>query len=279
MSSRLPIILVLLLIASHSHRRQVAAIDHRDVDQAGHHQVAAADPPSNAAADPGLFGYPEGTVLENGPIRYALDGLTGTARWTMHTVSVDSLRGDAKRRDNFHPDPQIPAEWRATLADYKRNHRDRGHLSPSDDFGHQADRDATFALSNMVPWDPDCNQNVWGKRVEPAVRAMAQPGLLLYVATVPIHTDQADTEHHKIAIETIGPHQLAVPKAVAKAVLVARGTEPLGMRGWIAPNQPIDHDAAEESLRVPVAAIQSRSRLNLYPKLERDVADRLENSR
>lgn len=277
MSNRLPIVLVLLFIAARIHHHQAAAIDHRATDHAPAGSSAPPDPPSNAAADPGLFGYPEGTVLENGPIRYALDGLTGTARWTMHTISVDSLRGDAKRRDNFHPDPRIPAEWRATDKDYRGQPYQRGHLVPSKDFGNQADRDATFAFSNMVPEAQDFNEFFLGKRLEPAVRAMAQPGLMLYVATVTIHVDQADVENRNIVIKTIGPHRLAVPKAIAKAVLVARDTEAMGTRGWLAPNQPITHDTEEEAFRVPVVTIEKLARLNLFPKLEKDVADRLES--
>ncbi|MDH6157861.1 MULTISPECIES: DNA/RNA non-specific endonuclease [unclassified Janthinobacterium] len=84
---------------------------------------------------------------------------------------------DAKgevRTNDFFADPRIPANGRAELNDYRSQQPavDRGHMAPAADSPDQMAMSQSFALSNMVPQDPNSNRKNWNK-VEQDTRKFA----------------------------------------------------------------------------------------------------------
>lgn len=73
------------------------------------------------------------------------------------------------RVDAFHADDRVPADFRAELRDYKGAPYDRGHMSPAGDMPTPSAQRESFALSNMVPQDPNLNRGLWAK-IEERVR-------------------------------------------------------------------------------------------------------------
>ena len=98
-------------------------------------------------------------------------------------LTVASMTGPAKRRDNFRPDPAVHPECQATLADYAtvgKTH-DRGHMSPA---GNNTQNDQimseSFVLSNMLAQVANNNRGIW-KQLETWERNWAQSGGDWYV--------------------------------------------------------------------------------------------------
>jgi endonuclease G len=99
-------------------------------------------------------------------------------------LTVATMSGPAKRRDNFRPDPEVSANCQAQLSDYAvlgRTH-DRGHMSPA---GNNTTNDAimseSFFLSNMVAQLANNNRGIW-KQLETWERQWATaPGTDFYI--------------------------------------------------------------------------------------------------
>jgi endonuclease G len=79
-------------------------------------------------------------------------------------LTLDTWIGAADRLDNFRPDDALPAAWyKVRPNDYTVRGYDRGHIAPSADrTRNEADNNATFLMSNMMPQVPELNRGVWG---------------------------------------------------------------------------------------------------------------------
>jgi endonuclease G len=73
------------------------------------------------------------------------------------------------RVDAFHPDERVPYDFRAELRDYAASGFDRGHMAPAGDMPTPSAQHESFALSNMVPQNPNLNRGLWAK-IEERVR-------------------------------------------------------------------------------------------------------------
>ena len=100
-------------------------------------------------------------------------------------LTVASMTGPAKRKDNFRPDPQVFPQCQAQLADYAtvgKTH-DRGHLSPAAN-NTQNDQvmSESFFLSNMVAQVANNNRGIW-KQLETWERDWASKGGDFYIVS------------------------------------------------------------------------------------------------
>jgi endonuclease G len=100
-------------------------------------------------------------------------------------LTIASMTGPAKRKDNFRADPQVHEQCRATLADYAtvgRTH-DRGHMAPA---GNNTQNDQvmseSFFLSNMVAQVANNNRGIW-KQLETWERDWASKGGDFYIVS------------------------------------------------------------------------------------------------
>jgi len=99
-------------------------------------------------------------------------------------LTIATMSGPAKRKDDFRPDPQVTPNCSAALADYAtvgRTH-DRGHMSPAGNNNINADiMSESFFLSNMVPQVANNNRGIW-KQLETYERQWATaPGTDFYI--------------------------------------------------------------------------------------------------
>jgi len=99
-------------------------------------------------------------------------------------LTVATMSGPAKRRDNFRPDPAVTPNCSASLADYATvgSTHDRGHMAPA---GNNTQNDAimseSFFLSNMVAQVSNNNRGIW-KQLETWERQWATaPGTDFYI--------------------------------------------------------------------------------------------------
>lgn len=100
-------------------------------------------------------------------------------------LTVASMSGPAKRRDDFRPDPAVPAQCQASLADYAtvgKTH-DRGHMSPAANNTQNAQiMSESFFLSNMVAQVANNNRGIW-KQLETWERDWASKGGDFYIVS------------------------------------------------------------------------------------------------
>ena len=110
--------------------------------------------------------------------QYALSYNTTTREpnwvsWNLTTADV----GTSGRSANFFQDTTLPAGFYQVLTtDYSGSGYDRGHMCPSGDRTiTDADNEATFFMTNMIPQAPDNNQGVWAN-FESECRSIAAAG-------------------------------------------------------------------------------------------------------
>src|SRR5262249_22326792 len=131
-------------------------------------------------------------------------------------------------RGPFQPDPLLPKGFaRVTSHVYDGSGFDRGHLCPAKDrSATQADCDATFYLTNVVPQSPASNQKGW-ERLESYCRTLAQQGHELHIVCGPHGVGGVGKNGSK---EEIGKGRVTVtvPNKLWKVILVLprEGAEP-----------------------------------------------------
>jgi DNA/RNA endonuclease G (NUC1) len=93
--------------------------------------------------------------------------------WNLTTADT----GSSGRSPNFFQDTTLPAGFYQVLTtDYSGSGFDRGHMCPSGDRTvTDADNEATFFMTNMIPQAPDNNQGVWAN-FESECRTLAAAG-------------------------------------------------------------------------------------------------------
>jgi endonuclease G, mitochondrial len=143
--------------------------------------------------------------------------------WVCESVSADQLRGHLARSNRFKADPDLEG-LKAYPNDYVGSGYDRGHQAPA---GNQtvdpALKDQTFYMSNMAPQRPSLNRGIW-KLLEDKTRAWVFRYGHAYEWTGPIRCDPKPPPppetHVGCQRQTIGEHEVAVPRYFYKIILV-----------------------------------------------------------
>ena len=231
--------------------------------------------------DAGQMGKPDAIGLG------AYDGRTRTARYRLELLTAESVKGPAKRRDNFHADLTWPAEFRATLADYHAiaEKYDRGHLAPAGDHAHtQSEMDATFILSNMAPQHSKLNRGLW-KQLEESLRkaALRDDVAGIWVATIPLYAPadlpaQGEPCQTRVIFAVAGVDHIPIPTHFAKAALflAKRGDNPIALRAWAFENRAPRAEETVEKSRVTVDLIEHWSGLDFFAELPDELENKLE---
>jgi endonuclease G len=137
--------------------------------------------PSGATTD---LNYPHNYLLDKPQFCAGYDRDKGIPIWTSWQVNSAWITGPAVRRDPYTTDNTLPAGWHQVGGgDYSGSGFDRGHMCPSADrLITQADNDALFAMSNLIPQAPKNNQGVW-EQLESYSRSLVQAGNVLYIVS------------------------------------------------------------------------------------------------
>ncbi len=203
------------------------------------------------------------------------------AEWSAYCLRDWMLQKNAKRTNDFRPDPQIEG-GSATLADYKKSGYDRGHLTPAGDmvFSREA-MSETFYMSNMCPQAAAFNRGIW-KDLEDRVREWVRLYGAAYVVSGPVLSKPASE------YPFIGQSKVAVPEFFYKAILVPIYQDGLDQTGaaaldacadviaiaFVIPNEACDGDFWRYAASVDEA--EEITGLDFFPLLEDDVENRVE---
>ncbi len=203
------------------------------------------------------------------------------AEWSAYCLRDWMLQKNAKRTNDFRPDPQIEG-GSATLADYKKSGYDRGHLTPAGDmvFSREA-MSETFYMSNMCPQAAAFNRGIW-KDLEDQVREWARLYGAAYVVSGPVLSKPASE------YPFIGQSKVAVPEFFYKAILVPIYEDGLDQTwaaaletcadviaiAFVIPNEACEGDFWRYAKSVDEA--EEITGLDFFPLLEDDVENRVE---
>lgn len=178
-------------------------------------------------------------------------GVSRTPLWSAEHLTRANLENahDMERRNAFHVDTRLPASERADLKDYARSGFDRGHMAPSGDMPDEASQFESFALSNMVPQNPNNNRHLW-EGIESAVRKLAIERGELYVLTGPLFRGSE--------LKRIQGHVL-VPSHLFKVVFDPRTKE--------AGAYLVENTDTKAYQRISIADLEQLAGINLLPGL------------
>ena len=144
---------------------------------------------------------------QNYAVNYRVD--TKTAEYVVEHPTISSIKGQAKRQDNFHPDTSLPKQYQSTMSDYDKSGYDRGHLVPAgDSTTNNSIMSESFALSNMVPQNPSNNRIIWN-HLETNIRNLVLLNHDIYVSS---------GTYYKPTYKTVGVNKVGVPDFLWKVV-------------------------------------------------------------
>jgi endonuclease G len=183
-------------------------------------------------------------------------GLTRTPVWSAEHLTAERVAAGKKikRIDTFHPEEQLPYEDRAELRDYSRSGWDRGHMAPNKDFGSTDSQAQSFSLANIIPQDPNNNQNLW-QGIESSIRTLASKKGNLYVVTGPIYDSG-------VKVTRLNGRVL-VPHSIFKAVYDPSTHQ---SAAYVSVNAPgMDYQT------VSIADLEKRIGINVFPHMSKAI--------
>lgn len=202
------------------------------------------------------------------------------AEWSAYCLRAFMLQKNAKRTNDFRPDPQITT-GSATLADYKRSGYDRGHLTPAGDmvFSKEA-MSESFYMSNMCPQAAAFNRGIW-KDLEDQVREWVRTYGAAYIVSGPVLSKPADE------YPFIGESKVAVPEYFYKVILVPifqddsdqdspEECADLMAIAFVIPNKGCDGDFWRYAASVD--EVEQITGLDFFPLLEDGIEERVESA-
>lgn len=161
-------------------------------------------------------------------------------------LTVTTMTGPAKRKDDFRPDPLVTPNCSATLADYAtvgKTH-DRGHMSPAGNNTTDADiMSESFFLSNMEPQVANNNRGAW-RLLETAERQWAAQGGDWYIVSGGIF----DAGYQKTG------NGLGIPTRLFK-IIYNKATKQV--KAYIMPNGPISPATSWPTYETTLANVES----------------------
>ena len=187
--------------------------------------------------------------------------------WVAYELTAEEANGTVGRSGkNFRPDERLNAV-QADNFDYRGSGWSRGHMAPAGDFkwDEQAMWD-TFYYTNCCPQDEKLNNGSWNV-LENKVRAWARQFGSVFVVTGPIIGKNANGK--------IGPHQITVPDAFFKAILVCIEGEYHGIAFTMNNNSTTQRLS---DCCLSINELEKNSGIDFFPTLDDDVEEIIEDT-
>jgi len=187
----------------------------------------------------------------NYAIHYRYD--TKTAEYVVEHITLPTISGPARRKDDFRPDPAVPKQYQSQLSDYAGQPFDRGHLAPGANNTHSAQAmSESFFLTNMVPQVPNHNRGIW-KQLETAVRSWVTEGKDIYVVSGTVYAP---------GYKSIG-NSVGIPTHMWKVIVDRKSAAGIA---FLIPNTPLPVQDLPK-YATTVAEIEKYTGINFMPQL------------
>ncbi|MGC8213256.1 DNA/RNA non-specific endonuclease [Ralstonia pseudosolanacearum] len=175
---------------------------------------------------------------------------TRTPLWSAEHLTAQAVNQarELTRDSQFYEELALPAGARATLADFRGSGYDRGHMSPSGDFGDKTSQQESFSLANVVPQDPTSNRRMWS-HLETSTRRLVRQTGEAFVVTGPAFTQRDDRYING---------RVRVPDYLWKAIFVPG----VGAAAYVAPN-----DATPRYAVISIAELAQFAGVDAFPDL------------
>jgi endonuclease G, mitochondrial len=226
--------------------------------------------PSAATAN---AAFPDNYLIVRDQYALAYQRDRGIPRWVSWHLDSSSLGSADRYSGNFITDTSLPVGWyRVTHDDYTNSGYDRGHMTPSADrSASDADNEATFILTNIVPQAPANNRGPW-RVLEEATRDLVGLGNEVFVISGGIGTRG-----------TLAGGKVTIPAATWKVLLalpagandVSRVTTSTTV---IAVRMPNDDTVGSswQSYQTSVDCIEAQTGLDFFTEVEDTVETTIE---
>ena len=220
--------------------------------------------------------------VQNYGINYIIewDNKKRAQRWTAYQM-YDGNSGTAWNRNNwmstewggdpFQPDPDLPADVRTELSDYRGSGYTRGHIIPSADrLNSKEANEQTFYLSNMHPQAYAFNgaPGVWGE-MENFLRGYWNKrsfrDVLYVVKGGTIRDDQVK--------EYVG--RLLVPQYFFMATVCQAGNSYKGIAFWANHDEP---SRTVKSCIITIDELEAKTGLDFFCNLPDDIENEVEGT-
>ncbi|MEO0848372.1 MAG: DNA/RNA non-specific endonuclease [Cyanobacteria bacterium J06648_1] len=163
----------------------------------------------------------ENFLVEKPQYTISYNDTTKNPNWVSWQLNRSWL-GAESRTNKFEQDHTLPSNWDKVQGDGDINKNiatdrkpyDRGHLAPSNDrTRNEKENYATFLMSNMVPQNPQNNQNIdWWRGLEEYSRDLVKGGKELYIV--------AGGQGQKSVLNSPNDYDINVPDRLWKVVVV-----------------------------------------------------------
>ncbi len=185
--------------------------------------------------------------------------------YVVHVILKDILYGSQTRSNDFRPDPFIKQNM-SDSTDYWNSGYDRGHMAASADFKwNRKALSESYFYSNIIPQNPQLNQNAWNK-LEMQVREWAIDNSELIVVTGPVLKDNLP----KIPQ---GSFKVSIPEYIYKIVLDYYPPSYKAI-AFLYPNKDVPYEL--EKHVVSIDSIEHLTGIDFFPKLEDSLENKVE---
>jgi endonuclease G len=195
----------------------------------------------------------------------AYDARTRNPAWVYEHLTVENLKGDADRSHfYFKEDENIPPHLRATLADYKGQGLDQGHMAPA--ANHRSSLEAmsaTFYLTNICPQCPQFNREYWSK-LEKYARDLTKDYRNVYVVTGPLYLPYQEGKRSFVKYQVMGPNDVAVPSHFFKVLMLDTGNNQKEIKAYVLPNTFIPTDTPLDSFKTTIQKVEKAAGILLF---------------
>ena len=193
----------------------------------------------------------------------AYDARNRNPAWVYEHLTAESIQGNGDRsHSDFIEDESIPQHLRATLADYKGQGFDRGHMAPAAD--HRSSQEAmtdTFYMTNMCPQCPQLNRGYWVK-LEKHVRELTKDHSNVYVLTGPLYLPYKEKNGKRyVKYQVIGSNDVAVPTHFFKVIALEDDQGKKETRAYVLPNAEISSNTPLDNFRTTVQKVEKAAGL------------------
>lgn len=191
------------------------------------------------------------TIICNEFFSVEHSSITKTGVWSAEKITKESVFEASKidRKDSFHEESRLKSSERASLKDYVRSGYDRGHIAPSADMPTKKAQHESFALSNMIPQDPQNNRVLWSG-IESTTRNLAVQSGEIYVVTGAVFTGKY--------LKRLNGN-VFVPSHVFKAIYIEKTKK---AAAYIAPN-----DSSMEYKVISINELETLTGIDVFPAL------------